>query len=382
MISEKRSNLKEVILLFLKLGFTTFGGPAAYLAIVHDEVVKRHKWLDDEQFLDLVGATNLIPGPNAVEMTIHLSYLRAGWPGLILGGISYFLPASLMAIALGWTYQKYGSAPQIEGVLFAVKPVIIAIIVKALWALGKQAIKDIWTGTAALGVLALNLAGIDNILLLFSTGALVMLIKNIKNIKKNLPTLKGILPWAVPSLTAAIPRVFNLFTLFLTFIKISSVLYGGGYVLFAFLHADFVERLGWLTEKQLIDAIAIGQITPGPLTSTATFIGWILGGGFGALAATAGIFVPSFILVALTNHYIPKMRQSAWLGAFLDGVNAASLGLMAAVTIQIAQVVFVDPLSIILGVISLAVFVFTQVSTTWVILTVILFGIARFLMGG
>ncbi|MCJ7518092.1 MAG: chromate efflux transporter [Anaerolineaceae bacterium] len=382
MYSDKHRNLKEVVLLFLKLGFTAFGGPAAHLAIMHDEVVKRRKWLDDDQFLDLVGATNLIPGPNSTEMIIHLSFLRAGWPGFFLGGISFILPAVLMVMGLAWSYQKYGAAPQVVWVLYAVKPVVIAIIIKALWFLGKQAVKDSLMGIAAASVLVLNLMGFDTLVLLFASGIIMMVIKNFHHIKANPPNLKGFIPLVFTSASSVISQLFNLPTLFLTFLKIGSVLYGGGYVLLAFLRSDFVTRLGWLTERQLIDAIAVGQVTPGPLFTTATFIGYILAGIPGAILATAGIFMPSFFFVAISNPYIPKMRQSVWFSSFLNGINAASLGLMAAVTIQLAQAVLIDPLSIILTISSLALVVFTQINTTWIILAAVLFGITRFLIGG
>jgi chromate transporter len=371
-----------VVLLFLKLGFTAFGGPAAHLGIVHDEVVKRRKWLDDEQFLDLVGATNLIPGPNSTEMTIHLSYLRAGWPGFILGGISFILPAVLMVLGLAWSYQKYGAAPQVAWVLYAVKPVVIAIIVKALWFLGKQALKIPLTGIASVSVLLLNLLGVDTLVLLFSAGVIVMLIRNFRKLKTIPPAMKSFLPFTMPSIASLVPRAFNLSTLFFTFLKIGSVLYGGGYVLLAFLRSDFVVRLGWLTEKQLIDAVAIGQVTPGPLFTTATFIGYILAGVPGAILSTVGIFIPSYFFVAISNRFIPKMRQSIWFSEFLNGVNAASIGLMAAVTIQLAKAVFVDLTSIILAVLSLTLVVFTKISTTWIILAAVLFGFARFWISG
>jgi chromate transporter len=382
MDSDKRQNLKEVVLLFLKLGFTAFGGPAAHLAIMHDEVVKRRKWINDEQFLDLVGATNLIPGPNSTEMIIHLSFLRAGWPGFFLGGLSFILPAVLMVMGLAWSYQQYGSAPQLTWVLYAVKPVVIAIIIKALWFLGKQAIKNPLTGLAAASVLVLNLLGIDSVILLFAAGLLVMLIKNFKNLKVTPPDLKGFLPVTLTSIPLVVSQAIILPTLFLTFLKIGSVLYGGGYVLLAFLRSDFVIRLGWLTEKQLIDAIAVGQVTPGPLFTTATFIGYILAGVPGAIISTVGIFLPSFFFVAISNPYIPKMRQSVWFSTFLNGINAASLGLMAAVTIQLTKAVFIDPTSIMLTIFSLALVVFTRINTTWVILAAVLFGLARFWIGG
>jgi chromate transporter len=267
-------------------------------------------------------------------------------------------------------------------VLYAVKPVVIAIILKALWFLGKQAIKDLLTGITAAAVIILNLIGMDTLVLLFSAGFIVMLIRNFSILKKNPPALKVFLPLSLPSAAILVPKIFSLSTLFFTFLKIGSVLYGGGYVLLAFLRSDFVARLGWLTEKQLIDAIAIGQVTPGPLFTTATFIGYILAGVPGAILSTVGIFIPSFFFVAVSNRFIPKMRQSVWFAEFLNGVNAASIGLMAAVTIQLAKAVFVDLTSIILAVLSLILAIFTKISTTWIILTAVIFGIARYLIGG
>ncbi len=379
---KSRRNLKEVVLLFLKLGFTAFGGPAAHLGLMHDEVVKRRKWLTDEQFLDLVGATNLIPGPNSTEMTIHLGYLRAGWPGLILAGISFVLPAMLIVMGLAWSYQEYGAAPQVAWVLYAVKPVVIAIILKALWFLGRKAIKDPLMGITVVAVMTLNLLGIETLLLLFSAGFIIMLVRNFRNFKENPPTLKTFFPVTLTSSAALLPRVISITTLFLTFLKIGSVLYGGGYVLLALLRSDFVVRLGWLTEKQLLDAIAIGQVTPGPLFTTATFIGYILAGVPGAILSTVGIFLPSFFFVAISNRYIPKMRQSIWFSEFLNGINAASIGLMAAVTLQLTKAVFVDLTSIILAMLSLILVIFTKINVTWIILAAVIFGVARFFIGG
>jgi chromate transporter len=380
MNSSKRQNIKEVALLFLKLGFTTFGGPAAFLGIAHDEVVKRRKWLDDTQFLDLIGATNLIPGPNAVEMAIHIGFLHAGWVGFWLGGISYTLPAVLIVMGLAWSYQHFGGMPQLTWILYAVEPVVIAIILKALLSLGKQIFKKLFLLIIAISVMVLSLAGVDSILLLFGFGLLVMVINNFDRLKSVLPGMKAFFPFTLLTGTPTL-QPFNLTTLFLTFLKIGSVLYGSGYVLLAFLRSDFVTRLGWLTEKQLIDAVAIGQVTPGPFFTTSTFIGYILAGLPGGILATIGIFLPSFLFVAISNPYIPKMRKSLWFSAFLDGINAASLGLMAAITIQMSQAVFIDSFSVIIGLISLTVFVFTTVNTIWIIAAAILLGIGRYFLG-
>ena len=374
---QNRDNLKEVVLLFLWLGFTAFGGPAAHLALYHEQVVKKRKWLDEQQFLDLIGATHLIPGPNSTEMVIYLSYYRAGWPGLILGGISFILPAMLIVMGLAWLYIHYGSLPQISGVLFAVKPIVIAIIAKALWFLGKKALKDTWTIIAALAVFGLSLAGFNNIALMLLAGLFMIAARKIPfpNIKRN--GLKAALPFMLPLPVPIAVQPFSLAVLFLTFLKIGSVLYGSGYVLLTFLQSDLVDGLGWMSSQQIIDAVAVGEVTPGPLFTTATFIGYILGGVPGAWLATAGIFLPSFLMVALTYRHIPRLRESQLLGTLLDGVNAASLGLMAAVTLQLAQEALVDGLSVGLTAISIALVTFTNLHSTWLILAAVLIGLLR-----
>lgn len=378
--TSKAKNLKEVVILFFWMGLTAFGGPAAHVAIFHDQVVKRRKWIDEQRFLDLLSATQLIPGPNSTEMTIHLGFLHAGWPGLILGGVSFILPSMLMVIGLAWVYRLYGSAPQVEWVLYAVKPVVIAIILKALWSLGKKAIKDNTTSLVAAAVVLLNILGVNNILLLIGSGIVLATAKWIFNKKNHLLIFFPITPSTISHTYQQLAQEFNLSTLFFTFLKIGSVLYGSGYVLLAFLHSEFVENLGWLTSRQIIDAVAIGQVTPGPVSTTATFLGFVLGGVPGALLATLGMFLPSFILVAITNPLIPRMRESRWFSAFLDGVNAGSLGLMSVVAWQLASAAFVDIPAVILGHASLLLVVFTKINTTWIILAAILIGLIRFFL--
>jgi len=371
--------LVEVTLLFLKLGFTAFGGPAAHLALFHDEAVKRRKWLDEQHFLDLIGATNLIPGPNSTEIAIHLGFLRAGWLGFALGGLCFVLPATLIVLALAEIYVRFGSTPQIGWLLYGIKPVIIAIIVNALLNLGKKALKDFLTGVAGLLVIAAYFWGINEIALLFAAGLLVMFIKNLQKYRR--PGVNGLfLPFAGISLPALAAIPFSLPILFLTFLKIGSVLYGSGYVLLAFLRADFVTRLGWISDQQLIDAIAIGQVTPGPLFTAATFIGFLLGGTPGALLATAGIFLPSFVFVAISNPLIPRLRNSPWASSLLDGINAASLGLMAAVTWQLGRASLVDPLTIVMSLAAFGLLVRYQVNSTWLIAGGAAIGILRMLL--
>lgn len=379
--SDQFRNLKEVFLLFLWMGFTAFGGPAAHVAIFHDQVVRRRKWIDEQHFLDLLGATQLIPGPNSTEMTIHLGFLRAGWPGLVLGGAGFILPSMFMVIGLAWTYTKYGSAPQIESALYAVKPVVIAIILNALWSLRNKAVKDLSTGLITAAVILLYFLGADTILLLLGSGVVLALFQWLKNNWKNPHTFWLILPFSSMVKLQQAERSFSLSALFLTFLKIGSVLYGSGYVLLAFLRSEFVGGLGWLTDQQIIDAVAIGQVTPGPLSTAATFLGYVLGGIPGALLATLGMFLPSFLLVILTYPLIPRMRESRFFSTFLDGVNAGSLGLMAVVFWQLALAAFVDVPSMVLGLISLLLVVWLRVNTTWIIFGAVLIGLARHLFG-
>ena len=362
--------LAEIAMLFLKLGITAFGGPAAHIAMMHDEVVKRRKWLDDQQFLDMLGATNLIPGPNSTEMAIHVGFLRAGWLGLIVGGVCFILPAMLIVMVLAWVYVQFGSTPQAEWLLYGVKPVVIAIIVQALWNLGQKAVKSSLIAVVGLAVLVLYFFGINEIALLFAGGLSVVIGANIQRLRKQAMGAFLVQPLAGLNMLASSALVsipFGLPLLFLTFLKIGAVLYGSGYVLLAFLRADFVVRFGWLTDQQLIDAVAIGQVTPGPVFTTATFIGFILGGMPGALLATLGIFLPSFIFVAISNPLIPRIRNSAWVSGLLDGVNVASLGLMAAVTWQLGRASLTDFLTVLIALISLGLLIRFKVNPTWLI---------------
>lgn len=363
----QHGRLNEVFKLFLKLGFTAFGGPAAHIGMMHDEVVKRRKWLDEQEFLDLLGATNLIPGPNSTEMAIHISYKRAGWRGLVLGGMSFIVPAMLIVLGLAWLYVQYGSYPQVDWLLYGIKPVVIAIVLQALWGLGKKAIQDWLTAVMVVVVIGLYWAGINEIGLLFGGGISLLLLKNIKNFP--LKKVAGVaFPGSMLALKAQAMSGVQLPLLFFTFLKIGSVLYGSGYVLLAFLRADFVVHLGWLTDQQLIDAIAIGQVTPGPVFTTATFIGYILAGVPGALLATLGIFLPSFVFVALSSPLIPRLRNSKFFGSLLDGINAVSLGLMAAVLAQLGRSSLIDPVTVLIGLISAILLIRFRVNSTWLIL--------------
>jgi chromate transporter len=363
----EQTPLRQVIALFLRLGFTAFGGPAAHIGMFHDEAVKKRKWLTDQEFLDLLGITNLIPGPNSTEMAIHIGYRQAGLRGLLAAGVCFVLPAMLIVLGFAWAYVNYGETPQVNQVLYGIKPVMIAIIVQAIWLLGRKAVTDLPTLLVGAGVLALYFLGVNEILLLFSGGLVIYLVR-----MAQAGRLKGLPAWFPPlgvlGAGAFQAVSFQLSILFLTFLKIGFVLYGSGYVLLAFLRADFVERLGWLTDQQLIDAIAIGQVTPGPLFTSATFIGYLLDGVPGALLATAGIFLPSFVLVLLIHPFIPRLRRAAWTGYLLDGVNVSSLGLMAAVTWQLGLTTIIDPWTAAIAMVSGVLLLRYRLNTTWLVL--------------
>ena len=361
--------LAEVVQLFLKLGVLGFGGPAAHIAMMRDEVVRRRRWVDDARFLDLLGMTNLIPGPNSTEMAIHLGYVRAGWPGLLLGGACFIGPAVLIVLALAWLYVRYGATPAAVGILYGVLPVIIAVVVQAMWALGRTAVTGSLLAAVGISVLALALAGVNELALLFGGGALVMLVRvrRPRALATGLAALL-VLPGAAlrQGLTAA--GGVTLSTLFVTFLKIGATLYGSGYVLLAFLRNDFVHRLHWLTDRQLLDAIAVGQVTPGPVFTTATFLGYVLAGSPGAALATVAIFLPSFVFVALSHPLLPRIRGSRWAGAFLDGVNVAALGLMAAVTLQLARSALVDVFTVVVALAAAGLLILRGVNSAWLIL--------------
>lgn len=373
-----RARLWELITLFVRLGFTAFGGPAAHIAIFENEVVRRRGWLTHAQFLDLLGVTNLIPGPNSTEMVIHIGHRRAGILGMIVAGFSFILPASLIVGVCAWLYLRYGSVPQAEGILNGVKPVVIAIIAQALWGLGKTAVKTRTLGAlAAIGAVVVW-TGVDELSVLVLAGAAMAILcaagDGPRRHAKALAVLAAGLAvvFAVMVFVSISPgpdaRPFSLAALFLFFFKVGSVLYGSGYVLIAFIESSLVNQWEWITRAQLLDAVAIGQVTPGPLFTTATFIGFLLAGVIGAAAATAGIFLPSFIFVAISGPIIPRLRNSALAGAFLDGVNAASLALMAVVTLQLSLNSLRDPLSIVLALASAVLLLRFKLNSTWLIL--------------
>ncbi len=397
-------SLRELATLFLRLGVTAFGGPAAHIAMMRDEVVDRRRWLSDREFLDLVAATNLIPGPNSTELAIHLGYRRGGLAGLALAGVCFILPAALIVGGIAWGYARYGETPQVGWLMYGIGPVVIAIVVQALAKLGQAALGRWAYAPVGAAALAAALGGVNELAVL-AAGAVIGLALAVG---PNRPGSAAVLAWlaalatapahllrgtaaaatqtgatagaaasagaiagtavggAAAATGAAVPFTLTGLTLF--FLKVGSVLFGSGYVLLAFLRADLVERWGWLTDQQLIDAITVGQVTPGPVFTTATFIGYLLGGWAGATLATAAIFAPGFLFVAVTQPLIPRLRASRTLGGCLDGVVAASLGLMAAVTWQLARAAVVDlPTALIAAAAALVLFRWRP-NSTWLIL--------------
>jgi chromate transporter len=376
--------IAEVARLFLKLGVIGFGGPAAHVAMMRDEVVRRRRWVSDERFLDLLGMTNLIPGPNSTEMAIHLGYVRAGWPGLLLGGACFIVPATLIVLVLAWAYAHYGATPAARWSLYGVLPVIIAIVVQAMWGLGRAAVKGRLLAALGVVVLALSLVGLNELALLLGGGVVVMLARLAPRRAVAALALTAGLGWPGAALGqgAGAGAGATLGTLFLVFVKIGATLYGSGYVLLAFLRNDFVHRLGWLSDRQLLDAVAVGQVTPGPVFTTATFIGYVLAGWTGALVATVAIFLPSFVFVALSHPLLPRIRGSRGASAFLDGVNVAALGLMAAVTWQLARSAITDWLTAALAVAAGALLLRGGVNSAWLIAGGALVGLMSRLLAG
>jgi chromate transporter len=387
LIEPGSGSVREVAALFLRLGLTAFGGPAAHIALFRDEVVTRRKWITNEHFLDMLGAANLIPGPNSTEMAIHIGYVRAGWRGLIAAGVCFIGPAALIVGTLAALYVQYGTTPTAQWLLYGIKPVIIAVIVQAIWGLLRTAVKTWFLGVIGVTVFILYVLGINEIVLLFGGGLLTMLVVNAQRLR-TAPTgshggtfvLWGLLGSILMQTGAAISVPVSLGLLFLTFLKIGSVLYGSGYVLLAFLRNDFVEHLGWLTNQQLLDAVAIGQFTPGPVFTTATFIGYKIAGVAGAVLSTIGIFLPSFIFVLISNPFIPRMRRSPWLSALLDGVNVAALGLMAAVTLELGLNAIVDPLTMIIAIGAAILLIHYKVNSTWLIIAGAIIGVVSHLL--
>jgi chromate transporter len=365
-----RTSLWEIATLFLRLGTTAFGGPAAHIAMMRSEVVEKRRWVSEQEFLDMLGATNLIPGPNSTELAIHLGHARRGWAGLLIAGTCFIVPAFLLVSLIAWLYVQYRQLPQAGAVFYGVKPIVLAIVAQALIGLARKAVKN--RVLAVIGVLgiAAALLEMNELAILLVTGVGMMALEWPRlRYRASKPLIMAILPHislAVAAINAVVP--FGLWPLFWFFLKTGSVLFGSGYVLLAFLRDDLVYRWHWLTEAQLLDAIAVGQITPGPVFTTATFIGYLLGGMPGAIVATVGIFLPAFFFVALSGPLVPRLRKSRLFGRFLDGVNIASLALMFAVLVQLARAAVLDWLTLVLAAVALALLYWKRVNAVWLML--------------
>ncbi len=364
--STNGSRLGEIARAFLRLGFTGFGGAAAHIAMMEQEFVRRRKWLSREGFVDRVGAVSLLPGPSSTELAIYLGELRGGLAGLLVAGCSFILPSAVLVGVLAWAYQKYGSVPQVGAVLFGVKPVVVALIAQAVWALGRVAVKSIELAVLAAVVLGLAAFHVSAIALLIGTGVAWIVAERFGGKQNVAKTAGGILAQA--GATAASVSLPSVVGVFLYFLKVGAVLFGSGYVLLALLRADLVERLHWLTENQLLDAIAVSQGTPGPFFTVATFVGYVIAGWKGAALATVGMFLPAFVFVAVTAKYLPKLRKSPMAGAFLDGVNAAAVALMVFVEWQFARETLLNVPGIAIALIAAVLVMRFRVNSAWVVL--------------
>ncbi|WP_342376284.1 chromate efflux transporter [Myxococcus stipitatus] len=365
--TSRTAALRELALLFLRLGATAFGGPAAHIAMMEDEVVRRRGWLTRDEFVDLLGAANLIPGPNSTELAIHIGHRRAGWPGLLVAGTCFILPAFFIVASLAWVYSRFGDVPDVSALLYGVKAVIIAVVLQALWGLSRTVVKTWREALVGAGVVTAAFLGVNELLLLLLAGVGVFAWRGVA--RGGLGTsVKVLVPWVLPLGASSVAVPFSQQGLFLFFLKVGSVLYGSGYVLLAFLRSDLVERWGWLTQAQLLDAVAVGQVTPGPVFTTATFIGYVLGGMTGAMVATVGIFLPAFVFVALSGPLVPRLRRSWAAGAFLDGVNVASLALMAVVTWQLGRAAVVDAWTVGMAAVSAVLLIRYRVNSAWLVL--------------
>jgi chromate transporter len=373
---DQTTSLGELAAVFLKLGTISFGGPAAHIALMRVEFVERRQWLSDQAFLDLVGATNLIPGPNSTEMAIHIGYLRCGWPGLLVAGACFICPAALIVGVLAAVYAQSGSLPAVQAAFYGVKAVVVAIVAVALWGLARTAVRSVWLAILGVAAAVALVFGVHELAVLAMAGVIAGLTRARRG-PGAAPAVAGGLPsvsMTLPLATAAAAAAVTPWQLFLVFGKAGAFLFGSGYVLLAFLRADLVERLHWLTEQQLLDAISVGQFTPGPVFTTATFIGYLLDGTRGAIVATVAIFLPAFVYVALSGPLVPRLRASRVASGVLDGVNVASLAMMAVVTWHLGRAAAIDPVSTVLAVGSLGLLIVRKVNPAWLILVGALVG--------
>lgn len=354
--------LWEIAKEMVRLGFVAFGGPPVHFAMMEERFVRTKKWLSRERFLDLIGAVNLLPGPSSTELTIYLGEVRGGIAGLAVAGACFILPSAVMVAALAWAYEKFGKLPQVEGLLFGIKPVVVALIIPALWNLGRVALKNSGLVMLAIAVVLLAVLGMNVITLLICAGLFWMVVQQARRQSKlSAGGMLGLFSSGAGGVLGGLP-------IFLYFLKIGAVVFGSGYVLLAVLRADLVVRLHWLTDAQLLDAIAVSQATPGPYFTVSTFIGYLLGGWKGAGLATIGMFLPAFAYVAVTAKFLPRIRKSAFAGAFLDGVNAAAVALMATVSWEFGRAALVNVPAIVLGLASLLLVIRYKVNSAWLVL--------------
>ena len=359
----KKNNLKEIAAVFFKLGSIAFGGPAAHIAMMQDEIVQKRRWVSQQHFLDLIGATNLIPGPNSTEMTMHCGHERAGWKGMLVAGISFIFPAVVITMLFAWIYAEFGQLPEVTPFIYGIKPAVIAIIIAAVYKLGSKALKTKTLGILGVFTLIATFFGLNEIVALFSCGAVGLGLFVLQNTRTKTLSFAPLLLLNTSSLKV----------LFI-FLKVGALLYGSGYVLFAFLDAELVAT-GLLTRQELIDAVAVGQFTPGPVLSTATFIGWQLNGFWGALAATIGIFLPSFLFVSILNPLMPRLRKSKYIAALLDSVNIGAVAIILAVCIDMAKDSLTDWKTTCIAIISLViVFAFKKLNSAFIVIGASLMG--------
>jgi chromate transporter len=380
----RRDALAQLAALFLRLGTIAMGGPAAHIAMMEDEVVRRRRWMTHERFLDMLGVCNLIPGPNSTEMAIHIGQQQAGFAGLVVAGVCFIVPAVGITLVLAWAYVRFGARPQAVGLLYGVKPVIIAVVIQALWGLGRTAIRSRLLAALAIVALGASMLEVNDMVVLLGGGVVMLAIRGFEDRRSARATLaamptavaraSGVKGVAIAAAAVAVP--FSLVTLFLFFLKVGAVLFGSGYVLLAFIRTDLVDRLRWLTQAQLLDAVAVGQVTPGPVFTTATFIGYLLGGLPGAAVATLGIFLPSFFFVSISGPLIPHLRRSPLAGAFLDGVNVGAWALMAAVTLFLARAAIVDVTTTLLAIAAAFMLIRYRINSAWLVLVGGLVGLA------
>jgi chromate transporter len=361
--AENKGDLKDIARLFLKLGIIGFGGPAVHIAMMEEEVVRKRRWISHEHFLDLIGATNLIPGPNSTEMTMHIGHEKGGAKGLVVAGICFILPAVIITGIFAWAYQQYGQLPAVKPFIYGIKPAIISVIVALMISLTKKAVKNVELAVIGIAALILALAGVNEIIILFGAGFAGMIVYGYRHSGRNINSVAPLILSA-----NVLDKSASAVKLFWTFLKIGSILYGSGYVLFAFLDAELVKK-GLLSKQQLVDAIAVGQFTPGPVFSSATFVGWQIAGLPGAIAATIGIFLPSFLFVAWLNPLIPRLRRSKVLSAFLDTVNVASVALIAGICVELGKMSINDWRTIVIAILGFVVsMAYKKLNSAFVIL--------------